>query len=97
MGAKDITAFLRFYEREGQQFLDRIVTTDETIICLYEPESKLQLMVWKTPASPPPVKAKTCKSATLYMFVFFMDSKGMLLQYVVPQGRTVNGENHIKR
>ena len=31
------TEFIRRYEREGDRFLGRIVTTDETYISLYEP------------------------------------------------------------
>ena len=82
--------FFRRYEREGDRFLGRIVTTDETYISLYDPETKFESMVWKQPSSPPPLKAKTCRSTKKYMFIFFMDSEGMLLQHVVPNGTTVN-------
>ena len=51
--------FLRRYEREGDRSLGRIIT-DETYIPLYDPETKLESMVWKQPSSPPPLKAKTC-------------------------------------
>ena len=34
--------FVQGFEREGEEFLRRIVTTDEMWISLYEPESKEQ-------------------------------------------------------
>ena len=65
--------FIRRYERQGARFLQRIITTDETYISVYEPETKASSMVWKHPSSPPPAKAKTCRSTTRQMFKFFMD------------------------
>ena len=34
------------YRKEGDDFLSRIVTTDETWVLHYKPESKQQLMEW---------------------------------------------------
>jgi len=65
-------SFLSRFHREGDQFLHRIVTMDETWLYLYEPESKQQSMVWKHPDSPHPKKARTSKSAGKFMFMFFM-------------------------
>ena len=90
LSAEEKDAHIRRYEREGDRFLGRIVTTDETYISLYEPESKFESMVWKQPSSPPPLKAKRCRSTKRYMFIFFMDSEGILLQHAVPKGTTVN-------
>ncbi|XP_060582795.1 uncharacterized protein LOC132739160 [Ruditapes philippinarum] len=53
-------------------------------------------MVWKRPSSPPPKKAKTCKSAKKVMYIFFMDCQGMLLQHAVPRSATVNKEYYQK-
>lgn len=36
--------FLKRYHKEGDNFLDRIVTCDETWVCRITPESKQQLM-----------------------------------------------------
>lgn len=83
-------AFLRRWRREGDRFLDRVVTTDETWLNYFDPESKRESMVWKRPGSPPPKKAKVVKSAKKVMYIFFMDNKGMLLQHAVPSGMTVN-------
>jgi len=53
-------------------------------------------MIWKTADSPPPKKARTTRSTKKIMFIFFMDSRGMLLQHAVPQGQTVNKEYYQK-
>jgi Transposase (partial DDE domain) len=89
-------SFLNRYDREGDQFLHRVVTMDETWLYLYEPESKQQSMVWKHPGSPPPKKARTCKSSGKFMFMFFMDAHGLILQHAVPQGITVNAAYYQK-
>ena len=88
--------FIRRYEREGDRFLGRIVTTDETYVSLYEPESKFESMVWKQPSSQPLLKAKRCRSTKRYMFIFFMDSEGILLQHAVPKETTVNAAYYQK-
>ena len=46
--------FVQRFEREGEDYLSRIVTADETWISLYEPESKEQSTMWKTLGSPSP-------------------------------------------
>lgn len=88
--------FLRRHRVEGDQFLDRIVTTDETLINLFDPETKRESSVWKHPSSPPPLKARVSKSAGRVMFIFFMDRKGMLLVHAVPEGQTVNASYYSK-
>ena len=53
---QDSLSFLRQYERHGDAFLDRIITTDETWLWFYDPETKQQSSVWKRNSSPPPQK-----------------------------------------
>ena len=43
------TEFLNRFEMEGDQFLDNIITMDETWIWEYDPETKAESSVWKTP------------------------------------------------
>ena len=88
--------FLRWYQRKGEDFLDRIVTTDKMIINLYDPETKRESSVWKRTSSPPPLKARVTKSAQRVMFIFFMDRRGMLLVPAVPEGQTVNAKYYSK-
>ena len=87
---QDSLSFLRQYERHGDAFLDRIITTDETWLWFYDPETKQQSSVWKRNSSPPPQKARVSRSGGKYMFIMFMDRWGMLLCHSVPKDQTVN-------
>lgn len=77
-------------------FLSRIITTDETWVHYYEPESKRQSSIWKHLDSPPPKKAKVVKSLGKVMCIMFMDISGMLLVHMVPSGQTVNANYYSK-
>ena len=52
-------ASLRRYRKEGDAFLLRIVTTDETWVFHYQPESKRRSMEWKHVSSPVKKKFKS--------------------------------------
>jgi hypothetical protein len=54
-----------------RQFLERIVTADETWAHHYEPESKVQSMAWKRPTLPVAKKFKSQPSATKIMLTLF--------------------------
>lgn len=92
----DSRAFLRRYRREGEAFLDRIITTDETWIWFFDPETKRESSAWKHTSSPPPMKARVQKSGSRYMFIMFLDRRGMLLCHTVPRGATVNSDYYSK-
>jgi hypothetical protein len=89
---RDSRAFIRRAEREGDLFLERIITTDETWLWLHDPETKAQSAVWKRSGSPPPKKARVSKSGGKTMFIMFADIRGMILMHAVPKGATVNAE-----
>ena len=78
------------YVNERDNFLDRIVTGDETWIHYYEPESKRQSMEWKHPNSPCKKKFKTQPSAGKLMLTVFWDSQGPLLEHYHERGTTIN-------
>lgn len=82
-------AFLSRFDAEGDEFLDRIITTDETWLHHFDPETKAMSSVWKTPRTPPIKKARVQKSAGKHMFIFFMDRHGMILQHRVPDGQAL--------
>ena len=46
------------FEREGDEFLRRIITVNETWIKLFKPETKEQSTMCKTPGSPSPKNSK---------------------------------------
>ena len=69
---------------------NRIITTDETWLWFYYPETKSQMSVWKRSSSLPPDKARLSKSGGKYMFIMFCDNKGMFLFHAVPREASVN-------
>jgi hypothetical protein len=88
--------FLRKFIQSGIGFLDRIITTDETWFHYYDPETKQQSSQWENIDSPRPKKSKVSKSLGKYMFILFMDRKGMILTHAVPRGQTVNADYYCK-
>jgi hypothetical protein len=73
--------FLDSCGAKGDNFLERIVTEDETWIHHYEPESKCQGMKWKYPHSPAKRKFKTHPTAGNLMLTVFWDSQRLLLEH----------------
>ncbi|GBN27521.1 hypothetical protein AVEN_224939-1 [Araneus ventricosus] len=68
--------FLNRYSEEGNEFLNKIVTGDETWVCHVTPESKQQSMEWKHSLSPTKLKFKT--------------TSGIQLVEFLPRGETIN-------
>ena len=84
--------YCRQYNDEGDTFLNRVVTCDETWIHFFEPESKQQSSVWKHPSSPSPIKALISKkSAGKVMAIIICDIQGIILNHFVPPKTTVTG------
>ncbi|GFT37733.1 histone-lysine N-methyltransferase SETMAR [Trichonephila clavipes] len=82
--------FLDRYHKEGDQFLERIVTGDETWVSHITPESKRQSMEWRHTNSPVRVKAKRTISTRKVMATVFWDRHGVLLVEFMQQGTTIN-------
>ena len=89
-------AFLKRWKADGDMFLERIITCDETWLYYYDPETKQQSSVWTVKGTAPPKKARVCKSAGKHMCIMFMDRKGILLTHFVPAGETVNSAYYSK-
>ena len=73
--------FVRLFEREGEAFLRRIVTVDETWISLDTNQKKEQSAIWKTPSSLLPKKFKvspSTKKQLIIVFFLFPLLKGFL-------------------
>ena len=85
---------LQRYAEEGDNFLDRIVTGDETWVLHYTPESKQQSMVWKHPQSPVRKKFRTAPSVHKVMLTAFWDCRGPLVLDFMPRGSTINADNY---
>ena len=90
------STFLRKFRAGGERWLDRIITTDETWLHYFDPETKQESSVWKHRGSPAPKKARVSKSMGKHMFIFFADRHGMILTHAVQSGRTVNADYYSK-
>ena len=80
------------HAREGDAFLHRIVTGDESWVYHYEPESKRQSMQWKHPSSPANKKFKTQASAGKVMLTIFWDVSGPILVHFQEKSQTVTSD-----
>ena len=88
--------FIRRWRASGDAFLDRIITTDETWLYFFDPETKQQSSVWTVKGSAPPKKARVSKSAGKRMCIMFMDRTGIILTHFVPEDQTVNSSYYSK-
>ena len=77
---------------EGDSFLNKVITCDETWFHFFEPESKQQSSMWRHTWSPSPVKARLSKSVGKVMSIIFCDTKGIVLNHMVPDKTIVNGD-----
>jgi len=82
------------HAREGDAFLHRIVTGDESWVYHYEPESKRQSLQWKHPSSPVNKKFKTQASAGKVMLTIFWDVNGPILVHFQEKGQPVTSARY---
>jgi hypothetical protein len=75
-----------------KNFLNKIITEDETWCFAYDPETKRQSSEWVCETSPRPKKLKFQKSRIKNMLIIFFDCQGVVHQVFVPEGKTVNSE-----
>jgi len=78
--------------RGDPDFLEQVITGDETWVFEYDPETKRQRSEWHTTESPRLKKARMSKSKMKSMLVggFFFNSKRVVHKEFVPPGQTVN-------
>jgi len=86
------TQLLQRFEKNGANFLESIVTCDETWVHYFTPESKRVSKQWRHSGSPPPKKAKTIISPGKIMATFFLDSKGILYLDFLTDQKTINAD-----
>jgi hypothetical protein len=86
---------LERYHRDGDKFLDHIITGDETWISHFTPESKRQSLEWHHPRSPSkPRKFKQTLSNREIMATVVWDRKGVRLVEFMTRGTTINAESY---
>ena len=87
-----LTFLLRYWE-EGDAFLDRVVTGDETWVHFVNAETKEQSKQWMHTQSPnKPKKWKQTFSKRKMMVTVFWDRKGILLTEFMTPGTTITSE-----
>ncbi|UYV75320.1 hypothetical protein LAZ67_12003485 [Cordylochernes scorpioides] len=77
-------------------FLNSVVTGDESWMFKYDPESKRQSCAWHTKSSPRPKKARMSKSRIKTIIIVFFDIRGIVHCEFVPQGQTVNSAFYLE-
>ncbi|GBO38699.1 Histone-lysine N-methyltransferase SETMAR [Araneus ventricosus] len=90
--------FLQRYHNDGDEFLDKIVTGDETWVHYETEETKEQSKQWMHSHSPSrkPVKFKRTFSTKKCMATVFWDRKGVLLVEFMPRGTTITAASYSK-
>ncbi|GFR61082.1 histone-lysine N-methyltransferase SETMAR [Elysia marginata] len=83
---------LKHYEEAGEEFVQRIVTGDESWVHQFDPESKRQSMKYMHKSSPSPRKFKVARKV---MLTVFWDSDGIIHIEFLKQGNSVNSERYI--
>jgi hypothetical protein len=85
---------LKHFEAEGDGFLGRIVTGDETWVHYHQPETKKASKVWRHTSSPKPKKIHTQPSGGKVMLTPFWDERGVILEHYMPRGKIVNSATY---
>ena len=88
--------FLRRFQTEQNDFLDRIITGDETWVYSWDPETKRQSAKWRDFDEPRPEKVRRKQGALKVMHMIFFDMNGVILRWPVPIGTTVNAQYYKK-
>jgi len=83
---------LEFFRRDPNNFLSRLVNTDETWLYHYDPETKQQSLEGWHSGSPHPQKFQVPKPAEKVLASIFWDQEGILLIDYLPKGQTINAE-----
>jgi hypothetical protein len=87
-------SFLQQYAILSNEFLERIVTGDETWVHHHTPKTNRASMEWKHSGSPRTKKFKMVKSAGKLIATVFWDHKGVLLVEFMEKGTTINAASY---
>lgn len=79
---------------EGDAFLGKIITGDETWMHYHQPEMKRSSKEWHHKSSSKPKKFHTQQSAGKVMLTLFWDAKGVILEHYMDKGVTVTSRSY---
>jgi len=71
-------------------FLNKVITGDESRVFNYDPETKWQSAEWHTKIYPRLKKARMSRSKVKTMIIVFFNRRGIVHKEFVPPGQTVN-------
>ena len=78
--------------RDNPNFMPNIITSEETWVYGYDPETKQQSLQWKSPNSPQSKKACQVCSNVKSMLIIFFDTQDIVHKEFTPAGQTINGK-----
>jgi len=94
---------LKCFVAEGDSFVGRIVTGDETWGHYHQPETKKAIKEWRHTSSPKSKKFRTQPSDGRVMLTLFWDERGVIFEHYMPRGNTVTSamyadllKNHLR-
>jgi len=73
-------------------FLNNVITGDESWVYGKDPETKAQSSQWKHSSSPGPKKTRQVRSKVKVLLTVFLDSRGVVHHKYAPQGQNVTKE-----
>ncbi len=82
--------------RQDPALLSKVITGDESYFPVFDVETKIETMQWKTAQEPRPKKALQNRSEKKSMLTCFFDEKGSILAEFRPTGDAVTAENYIQ-
>jgi len=92
----DVCLDLKENAANEPSFLSNIITSDETWVYAYDPETKTQSSQWQSPGSPRLKKASQVKSNIKSMLICFFDQKGIIHKEFVLPRQTVNAAFYVE-
>ncbi|UYV69540.1 hypothetical protein LAZ67_6003928 [Cordylochernes scorpioides] len=81
--------------RTDPEWMQKIITGDETWVYQYDPETKRQSSQWIERGEPKPKKARFTKSKVKTLLVTFFDINGLVHHEFIPFGRKINQEVYL--
>jgi hypothetical protein len=89
---RSMTALSPVPSPSNTNFLNKIITGDETWCFAYDPETKRQSSEWVGKTFPRPKKLKFQRYRIKTMLIIFSESQCVVHKEFLPEGKTVNAE-----
>jgi len=84
------------YTNSDPEFLNIVITGDESWVYGYDLETKAQSSQWQHSTSPRPKNARQVRSNVKVMLTVFFDSPGVVHHEYAPQGQNINKEYYLE-